>query len=138
MIYILNGEDITGKQFYYNNITYPSNWLDLSTDAEKNDLGIIKLEEVYPEIIESDKKYNSTYVDDYVNKLRIYNIVDKSPDDLETERLLHNELILSQIRILEQKQLEFVRDFLLGIDNNAKEKLQDLKKEIDVLNLQLK
>lgn len=78
MIYKLNGTDITNKQFTtLNGNQYPSNWISLSKEEDILNLGIIILNEIYPEI-SGNEYYDGTFIDTDVD--RIYNIVD--PDNI--------------------------------------------------------
>ena len=71
MIYLLNGENITGKQFWLNDITYPSNWCELATKKELQELNIISLEEIFPDL-EEGHICNGKYTDDMKALTRTY------------------------------------------------------------------
>lgn len=137
MIYILDGLNITNQQFKHDGITYPSNWLELSTDDEKLALGISKLTEVYPILNDSTKKYDDTFVDDYEKKTRTYNVINKSVEEVNFDNMMFNSQILNEINELELKQPEIVRDFLLNV-NGARERLEELKNSINILKAKLK
>lgn len=136
-IYVLNDVDITGQQFTCNEITYPSNWLELSTTEEKESLGVKCLNVVYPELTDDTKKYCVTFIDDFEKGIRTYNIVDKTVDEMTFDNSVYNQRIMREILELEQDQPEIIRDFLLGV-KGSRTKLQELKDKIDALKLQLK
>lgn len=140
MIYILEDQEITGKQFTHNEITYPSNWLELSTTEEKEAIGILTLEEIIPEL-ELSFKYDGTYSDDFDKKTRTYNIVEKTKAELQIEKNndndMFNQSIRIQIQVLEATQPEIVREFLLGT-TGSREKLQKLNDDINALKATLK
>lgn len=75
MIYFLNNQEIFGQFKTADGTTYPSNWLDLSNDKDKQDLGIICLEEFYDYDINYDyQNYKIIFEDDFENKKRIWRL----------------------------------------------------------------
>lgn len=72
MIYILDGVDITNRQFITTNGTsYPYNWCNLATPEEILSIGIISLTEVWPSL-DPGNEYNGEYIDDFIGLTRTY------------------------------------------------------------------
>ena len=131
MKYIYQNQDVTGQQFTdENGIQYPSNFCDVCSQEDKDNLSIISLEEIYQEL-SSTEKYDGTFTDE-VNGLvgtRTYNKVNKTSEEI-------NAPILEQIRVIEAGQMRSVREVALGIEGGIA-RLQAIETEIVRLRSQL-
>lgn len=129
MIYILNGETINGQQFTKDGITYPSNWCEIVDEENRNSIGIITLEQIYPTINDT-QEYDGTYIDDLTMKTRTYNVFDLPSNTLPTTS---NQKDMD-IQLLKNRQQEYVVKALLG-DQTAINQIRSLQDQIDLLNV---
>ena len=88
MIYILKNKEITRQFTTENGTTYPSNWLELSTEEDRKSAGIIGLTVILPEL--NDGERHGDYVDDYESLTRTYSV---SVINVEEELLIHKLLL---------------------------------------------
>lgn len=72
MIYLLNGNQIQGQFTMPNGVTYPSNWLALSSSGERLALGFVTLTEVFP-TLSAGNEYLTSYTDNLGALTRTYN-----------------------------------------------------------------
>jgi hypothetical protein len=101
MKYIKDGMEIIG-QFECDGMTYPSNWLELAPESELENIGIVKLTEIYPTISET-QYYDGTYIDDMIKKTRTYNFVNiiSQPIVIDTISLWKLRSILSTRNLID-------------------------------------
>lgn len=72
-VFFYNGQEITGAFKTSNSTSYPDNWCVNSTVSDLNDIGVVCLLKVYPSL-EENEYYDGTYVDDFENNTRTYNV----------------------------------------------------------------
>lgn len=74
MIYTLDNVEIFGQFKTKDGTTYPSNWLDLSTEIEKQAINVITLTEIFP-ILNENESYDGSFIDNLQTLTRTYNKV---------------------------------------------------------------
>lgn len=82
MIYFISGNEISGQFTIPNGVTYPANWLDIASSAERAAIGIITYTQIFP-TLGVNQYYTTSYVDDPVAKTRTY-IVANLPNHTPT------------------------------------------------------
>lgn len=74
MIHLRDNEPISGQFNTEDGTTYPSNWLDYATDEDKEKIGVISLQEIFP-VLSDNQRYNG-YIDDVNARTRTYTVID--------------------------------------------------------------
>jgi hypothetical protein len=73
MVYLYNGENISGLQFTtLDGTNYPAQWTLLNSVVNLQAIGVVCLEEIWPPL-GANQIYDGTYVD--TDTQRIYNVV---------------------------------------------------------------